>query len=462
MTTSATSRSPIRDALIDHALGCRDMPASALEAAAIFWEDTVMVGLAGSSSPERARLVQAARHWSAPGPARLWGDGRPQATATAALVNAYQIHCQEYDCVHEPAVVHPMAVIGGVLGTWAQARGSVCGRDLLAAIVVGVDVATTLGMMATTPMRFFRPAMCGALGASLALSRLAGHDAATARAALGLTCCQISGNMQAHVEGTPGLALQIGFNARAAINAAELAEAGLKGPQDVIDGPFGYLNLIEQDYRTEPIDSLGSSFQIEQVSHKPFPTGRAAHAGLDGLEQLLEAGLDVGDVDRLELHAPPLIRRLIDRPAIPGMSASYARLCLPWLVSVRLARGELGLADFSEQALADPQRWQYTDRVEVLADENQDPNALSPQHLSVITGSGSRHDITLAHVLGSPQRRLDLAARERKARNCWRAAGLTDERGQALLQLVRQSMTQPDLEPLFKLLAPDESRPTSS
>ncbi|MFW5816744.1 MAG: MmgE/PrpD family protein, partial [Wenzhouxiangella sp.] len=285
-------------------------------------------------------------------------------------------------------------------------------------------------------------------------SRLAGHDTETARAALGLTYCQISGNMQAHVEGTPGLALQIGFNARAAVNAAELAAAGMRGPEDVIDGPFGYLDLIEQQYRSDPLQWLGSSFQIEQVSHKPFPTGRAAHAALDGLEQLLAAGLDADAIDRIELHAPPLIRRLVGRPPRPGMSASYARLCLPWLVSVRLARGELGLDDFSEQALADPKRWRHTEQIKVLPDDNDDPNALTPQRLSVVTNGGARHEIALTAVLGSPQRRLDKAARERKARGCWQAAGWDDERGEALLELLRASSSLPRLDPLFELLTP--------
>ena len=453
---------PVRDALIDHALGSHEFPQRAREAAAVFLEDTVMVGLAGSANPERACLVQTARHWSNAGPARLWGDGRAQTTATAALINAYQIHCQEFDCVHEPAVVHPMAVIGGALMSWAQAHGPVRGRELLDAIIVAVDAATVLGMMARTPMRFFRPAMCGALGASLGLARLAGFDVETTRRALGLSYCQLSGNMQSHVEGTPGLALQIGFNARAAVGGAELAAAGMAGPVEVIDGPFGYLALIEQDYDSSPVKQLGRIWQIERVSHKPFPTGRAAHAALDGLEQLLSAGLDVESIDRIELHAPPLIRRLVDRPARPDMSASYARLCLPWLISVRLARGRLGLADFSPEALADPLRWSRVDCLEIMADDNPDPNALSPQRLSIVTRSGQRHEINLPQVLGAPERPLDKAARTAKAQACWGHAGISDARGKRLLERLRSIATLDTLDPIFELLTPADAADASA
>lgn len=444
----------VRDALIEHAIGTRNIPDSARRAAAIFLEDTVMVGIAGSRLPERHLLTDAARQWSGPGPARLWADGEAHSTATAALINAYQIHCQEFDCVHEPAVVHPMAVIGGALLSWAQANGPIRGRDLLDALVVAVDVATVLGMMATTPMRFFRPAMCGALGASLGLSRLTGLDLDTCQNALGLTYCQLSGNMQSHVEGTSGLALQIGFNARAAVGAHQLSMAGMKGPIDVIDGPFGYLELIEGTYNTAVVEALSHCWQIEQVSHKPFPTGRAAHAALDGLDQLLQAGIAEEDIDQIELHAPPLIRRLIDRPAQRGMSASYARLCLPWLVSVRLARGQIGLDDFSASALSDPERWQRVDCVKVLPDTNANPNALIPQSLSVITRTGHRHQISLPAVLGSPERPLDEVARSAKAQACWRHGGLDDARGQALLMELRQIADRDSLDGLFTLLTP--------
>lgn len=451
---SRAGASPVRDALVRHALDSGDIPENARQAAAVFLEDTVMVGVAGAALPERRMLTQAAQSWSGPGAVPLWGGGPALGTATAALVHAYQIHCQEFDCVHEPAVVHPMAVIGGALLSWAQANGPVRGCDLLDALVVAVDAATLLGMMARTPMRFFRPAMCGALGASLGLSRLAGLDADAGRRALGLTYCQLSGNMQSHVEGSSGLALQIGFSARAAVNALELTQAGMSGPVDVLDGPFGYLPLIEQDYDTGVLDRLGRQWQIEQVSHKPFPTGRAAHAALDGLTQLIASGLDTADIERIELYAPPLIRRLIDRPARRGMTASYARLCLPWLVSVCLARGTVGLDDFSAASLADPERWRRVDAVRVLPNSTADPNALIPQSLRVLTRGGRDHIIELPSVLGSPQRPLDESARTAKAEACWRHGGLSDERGHRLLAELRALADRDTLADLFQMSRP--------
>ena len=55
----------------------------------------------------------------------------------AAFVNAFQIHSQEFDCVHEPAVVHPLATIASALLAEADRSGPYDGERLLTALVAG-------------------------------------------------------------------------------------------------------------------------------------------------------------------------------------------------------------------------------------------------------------------------------------------------------------------------------------
>src|SRR5262249_39648369 len=156
----------------------------------------------------------------------------------------YQVHCQEFDCVHEGAVVHPMAAILPSLVGWAERAGGVTGETLLRAVVAGVDVATTLGLCSRAPMRFFRPANSGGFGAVAGLALLAGLSEMQTRDALGAYYGQCSGTMQAHVEASPQLALQMGFAARNALTAVELARRGMPGPRAPISGPFGYFALF--------------------------------------------------------------------------------------------------------------------------------------------------------------------------------------------------------------------------
>src|SRR4029077_16618836 len=106
--------------------------------------------------------------------------------AAAAMVNAYQIHSQEFDCVHEGAVVHPLAAILPSLLGWAAREGGISGDKLLRAAIAGVDVAVTLGLCSRAPMRFFRPANCGGFGAVAGPPLLAGVGDGRDRTARGL------------------------------------------------------------------------------------------------------------------------------------------------------------------------------------------------------------------------------------------------------------------------------------
>jgi len=167
-----------------------DLGATDIEKAKIFLLDTLGVGIAGSSGASVPELLNTVRNWGHGDEATVWVTGERVSTQAAAIVNAYQIHCLEYDCVHEGAVVHPMATILSAMLAHAESRSvgndPVPGRDFLVALAVGIDMATLIGVAATGPIRFFRPATAGGLGAAAAVARNAGRNRAgnvTARAA---------------------------------------------------------------------------------------------------------------------------------------------------------------------------------------------------------------------------------------------------------------------------------------
>src|SRR5438105_6348071 len=81
----------------------------AVRALKTFVLDTLGVGVAGTGEAWAPRLLQCARAWGRADESAVWGTSTRLPGPSAALVNAYQIHCMEFDCVHEGAVVHPMA-----------------------------------------------------------------------------------------------------------------------------------------------------------------------------------------------------------------------------------------------------------------------------------------------------------------------------------------------------------------
>ncbi len=343
------------------------------------------------------------------------------------MVNGYQMHALEFDCVHEGAVVHAMSAVLPALLGWAERHGGVAGERLLRAVIAGVDVAVTLGLCSRAPMRFFRPANCSGFGATAGLALLAGLDARQTSDALGIYYGQCAGTMQAHVEATPQLAMQMGFAARSAVTAIELARRFMPGPQAPFSGQFGYFALFDGKADPAPFDELGRVWRVCELSHKPWPTGRATHGGIDGLQRLVaEYGITAEAVRTGRFRVPPLTHRLVGRPPQPGMTIAYARLCLPYVGAVCLRQGTVGVADFTAAALADPATLALAGRLTVVADANPNPNALHPIRVELDLADGRTLACDVTEVLGSPARPLSPDAARAKFAACGAQPALWD------------------------------------
>lgn len=412
-------------AFVDHTLGVRfdELPASVVEAAKTFVLDTLGVGIGGSVGPMAGELIQSLGGQG--GEARVWGTGEQLPAATAALHNAYRTHCTEFDCIHEAAVVHVMTVVLPAALSGAERQGGINGRQLIEAVVAGVDIAAGLGLAATTGLRFFRPATAGAFGGVAALGKIANLNRSQLLNAFSICYGQVSGTMQAHEEGSSLLALQIGFNARNAVTAVDLAKAGFTGPENVLHGRFGYFGLIEaKGDASEIASSLGRDWRILEVGHKPFPSGRATHGVIDACLVLkTRHGFDSGDIARVSIDVPPLVNQLVGRPPKTDMEINYARLCARYTAACALISGALSVDDFSAAAYARLEHQDLAGRIKLNPQSDLDPNALTPVNVKIAMRDGSELTETRADVYGSPSRAMTRRAQiDKLTGNCQRSA----------------------------------------
>jgi 2-methylcitrate dehydratase PrpD len=425
-----------------HVLATRyeDLSDDAIVQAKTFILDTIGVGIAGSSAAGADELLRVSAGWGEGADACVWGRRRRVPAATAAFLNGFQAHCQEYDCLHEKAVLHAMATLLPAAIAYAERAGGVSGRALIAAVVVGIDVAAGLGVAAREGLKFFRPATAGGFGATAAVGRLARFDIETLCHALGIQYGQASGTMQAHVEGSIVLPMQVGFNGRAAVQSCDLAAAGLTGPRDVFEGPFGYMPLYEGSWDLQPTwDRLGQSWFVSELSHKPYPAGRATHGGIEGIMVLREQRpFAAADVATVQVIGPPLIKRLCGRPAVASPNANYARLCMPFVGAKVLLHGTIDLAHFRGAELTDPATHALAARIVMQADGNPDPNALVPQEVVVTLKDATVLRWHCPVMLANPARRLTREQHLAKFRRCLDFAQepLRPGAGEAMIELV--------------------------
>ncbi|MEL7197721.1 MAG: MmgE/PrpD family protein [Pseudomonadota bacterium] len=384
--------------------------------------DTLAGGAAGAQSAEARKVKAAIAAFGSDPEARLLCGGEVPA-ASAAFFNGFAIHCLEWDAVHEGAVVHALSVVTAATMAQSDDNGGMDPEVVLTALAVGVDIASGLGIAATGPMSFFRPATAGVIGAALAAARLTDIPAEKYADVMGLAYSFASGTMQAHVEASIALPLQIANAARAAISAVRLVECGLDGPHDALEGPFGYAKLLEPLDLANYKSGFGKDWRISEVAIKPFPSGRASHGALGALDALYREGLRLPDVSKVELFAPPLIERLVGRPYKSDMTAGYARLCLPILAPLMLRDGIIEPALFDSDALHAAELVELAPNVCVTLDGNPDGNAMAPQRLFLTTKAGETIERIVTDNLGSIANPMNADQSAAKYALCRRLAG---------------------------------------
>lgn len=427
---------------------------AAFRAAKIFLLDTLSVGISGSAAPGAAAIRQVAQSWGDGEKTSILGADFSLPKSSAAFVNAFQIHCQEFDCVHEQAVVHAMSVTtAAMLSELNDER--ISGEHFLRSLICGVDLACAMGVATTSGLRFFRPATAGAFGAVLAVSMMRNASSEQLLQAWGHVYSQIPGTMQSHVEGAITLPMQVGYAARAAINAVQFSETSLSAPVNVFDGDFGYFNLIEDEWDEDYFaHKLGEKWLITELSHKPFPTGRAAHAILATLQELQqEHEFTLYDCDNITAYVPELIFRLVARPISASMKVSYARLCLQYLVPNLLLDGALTASSYRAERMTSEKILSYGARVNIEQNDNPDPNAMSPQRLVLELKDGRRFDERIPYTLGSPDRPLTREQYLHKFHRCCSEAQteISMQQQKSLLEMVENLEHEPDAARLLVL-----------
>jgi 2-methylcitrate dehydratase PrpD len=402
-------------------LDYQDLPAEVVKVANLFIMDTIAVGVAATTYHATDKALEAAKVWGEGQQSRV--IGRPDvkiSAAAAAFVNGMQVHALEWDGLHEETVVIALCATVGALMAEVD-RTEVSGEDLITAFVAGVEVAVFFGGVTTASPRFFRPSVAGGLGAVLALAKLRHLNETQSIAALGLAYSQICGTMQAHWEGSMALPMQVGAVARNAHFSVDMALAGMTGPVDIIDGQFNYFNLFENGVFDEQLMSgLGKPFKISEVAHKPYPAGRATQAVLTMLRQWQnENAFKVDDIAAINICVPPLIMLLVGRPREPGMTASYARLCLRFIVPLMLVDGDIDPRRFTDEVYNHDDIVSLSEKIVISDDGNIDKNALGPQSMSVTLNDGRILELNCDDPLGSPRNPLSETQRNAKVKKCF-------------------------------------------
>lgn len=393
------------------------LPVATVKAVRRHLLDTLGVAIAGAAQPEPQAVWHAARaSFGLSSGAAIWGRYGGAAPAVAALVNGTAAHALELDdasgCDHSGAVVVP-----AVLAALASPGARTDGQAIVTAIAAGYDVARRVmeaggGYDGHNGAGWHSTGTCGVFGAAVAAARILGCDATVTANALSIAGSFSSGTWAFLADGAMTKRIHPGRAASAGLLAAELSRAGLSGPTQIFEAPWGGFFNTYTPGRGEPsllVAELGVEWRIHRSSIKPFASCRGTHAAVEAVLSLRER-LAAAEVETVAVEVTATVEKMCRGKDVRNFVD--AQMSLPYAVSVAWIHGAANVDQFDEDTRRDPRVRAMMDRVQVTAIDGLPSNVAA--RVNARTRDGAQHALAIDVPLGSPGNPLTQDALERK------------------------------------------------
>lgn len=354
------------------------IPDSALKATKLDIFDTLATTISGSSAAGIGELLELTEAWGGNGQATVLVHGRRIPAHLAAWINASMAHANDYDDTHDVAMLHAgVTVIPAALAT-AELAGGVSGAEFLVGVTAGLDAVCRLGLASTIGIvesGFIFTQLLGTFGATIAAGRMLRLSPTQMVDALGIAYSQTSGNYQVIRDSALTKRMQPGFAAKAAVISVEMAQKGIRGTRNTFQGVDGFYRVYLRDrYKPEVITAeLGTRFEQENLTFKPYPCMRPMHVPIDAaLEARRQWKLRPEQIQRVEVRfnehtysagCTPIEEKKAPKTPIAG------QFSIPYVVAAALAHGRVGLGDFTPAGIARQEVMDLAAKVNGAVDE---------------------------------------------------------------------------------------------
>lgn len=227
-----------------HGLQFAELPAQAVHEARRRIVDSVACAAAGFAEPFCQQMQAMAARYAGPLTARLWGSGQSTSVEMAAFTNGTLLRYLDLsDTVLSSSNGHPSDMMGGLVAV-AEATDSP-GRELVVAVVAAYEVYVSLCDAVGMAVKGVDQGTAAAVGMAAGAARLLGLDAMQTAHALSLC---LAANVHLYNVRCGELSDWKGCGgpngARNGVFAALMAQAGMTGPSDVVQGRGGLQSIL--------------------------------------------------------------------------------------------------------------------------------------------------------------------------------------------------------------------------
>jgi 2-methylcitrate dehydratase len=405
----------------------------AIQAAKLFWFDSIGCALGGSQQDDAKILLKHYRSMSATadssggegggnGKATTFVSGFKTNPVDAAFLNGHMIRAMDYNDIYWKAdPCHPSDLIAASLAL-CESEG-LGGKDLILATIIAYEIEMRLCEIGRPGVREYgwHHATLSAFAAPVAAGRVLNLTPEQMVSAIGISASRTfcpgavtAGkltNMKNTVDPWAG---------RMGAESALLAREGFSGPEHIIDGKEGLFAVFKHvQYKGEPAtfdgealvaelpNSAKSHYRILDCGMKSFPIEALSHSPLTAMMKTVkEHNIKAEEVKEIKVE---VIARAADILGDPHKyrpdSKETADHSLPYCMAVGLVDGMVTPLQFREERVLDKSLIPIVDKVKVVANEEFEAlfPKFQPSRVTITTNDGKSHSTRVDVPKGDPR-----------------------------------------------------------
>ncbi|MGE5842665.1 MAG: MmgE/PrpD family protein [Deltaproteobacteria bacterium] len=242
---------------------------------------------------------------------------------------------------------------------------------------------------------------------------------------------------------------------------ARLAQKGITGPKNFLQGIYGYYNVYGRGL-VDPANALadlGRRFECEEIIFKKYPSCGLTLGSTDLILSLMRdaEGKDISadTVDRVTVKVPPYTYKLVGHPFELGTTPRVnAQFSIRYCVANALVRGSSKLAHFEEEEIRNPQVLDLARRVDVVVDPAMELRGHTPVDMTVCMKDGREIFRQIDIAPGFPGNPLTKEEQEARFRDCiaYAKKPLLKEKVEGIVENVARIDRLSDVRALIPLL----------
>jgi 2-methylcitrate dehydratase len=332
-----------------------EVPPSAVAAGLRHLVDGLVCAVAGQGTDPAQAAVRVARATESAAGATVIGAGFRSDPGHAAMANAIMIRTLDWnDGMLARGGGHPSDMIPAVVAT-AELNGAT-GRQVLEAVVLAYELLGGIGNVAPSNRRGWDQGLFMAPSVALAVGRMRGLTRSQLANALSLSVVSavpLLVTRRGALSMWKGAATSVAI--RHALDCVDLAAEGMTGPSDPFEGTMGVFDQLTGAFEVQLPTHPGGRW-VTEISHmKQFPAESHSQSILGFVPRIREWAA-VDDLATIEIECYwEMFNAIGSHPSVwDPQNRETADHSLPYLVSVALVDGEIGLHSFDPDRVADP------------------------------------------------------------------------------------------------------------